>query len=199
MSRTSRTKKRPPKPTKKTGVQAITRMGKWKGVFLGVLAETGNVSAAIRGAGIARETVYAAKQKDPSFAQAWGEALDAAVDLLKAEARRRAVEGVDIPVTHEGELAFVAVGPDGQYVPKELAYERDEVAKQSYLKNGFKLVPFMKKQYSDGMLALLLKSGRPSEFGDKMQISKGKEEDAPEEIILVHSAPPPAPPAAGAK
>jgi hypothetical protein len=178
-------KKRPAPPKEKS--KAKTRQGKWKAPFLATLAQTGNVSLAIKAAEVARETVYAARAADKPFAQAWLEALDEAVDHLKAEARRRAVEGVDIPVVHEGQLQFVCVDPQGKYTPN--GYVTDGPLKGS-LKPGYQLVPFTKKQYSDALLQMLLKSGRPSEFGDKVQhqIPVGAEEEA---VVLVHTAPPP--------
>lgn len=68
--------------------------GKRKQVFLELLKNTGNVTQACRALGISRKGIYQHRESDPSFALAWDEAVDEAVDLLEQEARRRAVDGV---------------------------------------------------------------------------------------------------------
>jgi len=73
--------------------------------FLGHLADTGNVSAACRLARLDRRTAYQWRSADAAFHRHWQEALDAAVDALEAEARRRAVEGVEHPHFHQGQVA----------------------------------------------------------------------------------------------
>ncbi|WP_237740193.1 hypothetical protein [Oceanibaculum indicum] len=73
--------------------------------FLGHLADTGNVSAACRLARLDRRTAYQWRGADADFRRLWQEALDAAVDALEAEARRRAVEGVEHPHFHQGQVA----------------------------------------------------------------------------------------------
>lgn len=72
--------------------------------FLKKLAETGNVSAAARAAGASRSRVYQLKAKNPSFAADWADALETATDALDAEARRRAMDGVETPRFHQGQL-----------------------------------------------------------------------------------------------
>ncbi|MEQ8252186.1 MAG: hypothetical protein RIB41_13180 [Oceanibaculum nanhaiense] len=73
--------------------------------FLDHLADTGNVSAACRLAKLDRRTAYQWRGADADFRRQWQEALDAAVDALEAEARRRAVEGVEHPHFHQGQVA----------------------------------------------------------------------------------------------
>jgi hypothetical protein len=72
-------------------------------VFLEILAEKGNVSAAAKFVGISRTEAYRTYQRDETFAALWDEALEIACDILEAEAHRRAVEGVDEPVFYRGE------------------------------------------------------------------------------------------------
>lgn len=72
--------------------------------FLAELAKSGNISAAARGAGLSRSHAYALRASDPEFAAEWADALEEAVDSLEAEARRRAIEGVDSPHFHGGQL-----------------------------------------------------------------------------------------------
>lgn len=73
--------------------------------FLKKLAETGNVSAAARAAGASRSRIYQLKAKSPSFAADWADALETATDALDAEARRRAMDGVETPRFHQGQIA----------------------------------------------------------------------------------------------
>lgn len=67
------------------------------------MAKTGNVTLAADACGVARATVYNHRSSDPAFARAWDEALDEATDALEAEARRRALEGFEVPVFYKGE------------------------------------------------------------------------------------------------
>ena len=73
-------------------------------VFLTTLARACNVTAACQAAGIGRQTAYTWREDDTAFAAAWTAAIDEAVDRLEAEAWRRGVEGVDKPVTFQGEI-----------------------------------------------------------------------------------------------
>lgn len=70
--------------------------------FLDALAESGSVRAAATASGRARGVWLAMRSRDPAFAKAWDEALDAYVELLEAEADRRAVGGEDEPIFYGG-------------------------------------------------------------------------------------------------
>ena len=72
--------------------------------MLEALAELGNVSAAARLIGIARDTHYGWVETDPDYAARIPGVLQAACENLEAEARRRAVEGVEKPVYQGKEL-----------------------------------------------------------------------------------------------
>lgn len=74
----------------------------WYAAFLAALRLTGNVSEAARSADMERRSVYNARESDPAFAAAWDDALDEAADALEAEARRRAVDGIEEAVYHQG-------------------------------------------------------------------------------------------------
>jgi len=71
--------------------------------FLRHLRATGNVSSAAEAVGLARSGVYALRQADAGFRAAWDDAVEAALDDLEAELRRRAMEGTERPVFHKGE------------------------------------------------------------------------------------------------
>lgn len=85
---------------------ARTRRTRKKGpdLFLGSLRTTGNVGLSCTAASIGRSTVYEWRGKDEAFASAWADALEEAADVLLAEARRRAIEGVEEPIMHQGQV-----------------------------------------------------------------------------------------------
>jgi hypothetical protein len=122
---------------------------------LHALAETGNVTMAAQAAGVCRGGAYRARQRHPAFAELWDEAIQESADLLLAEARRRAYDGVDRPVIYQGELQGVWVGPDGQPCPEYAAEAR--------------FIPLTVKEYSDKLLLALLAAYRPEEFGRKVK------------------------------
>jgi hypothetical protein len=64
--------------------------------FLEAVRETGNVRDACRALHLHRPTMYAWRDDDPSFRDAWEEALAMGGEALEDEARRRAMNGSDI-------------------------------------------------------------------------------------------------------
>jgi hypothetical protein len=100
--------------------------------FLKALAQNGNVTAAVAAAGTSRTRVYELRKTDTAFAAAWDEAEQTAADALEAEARRRAVEGVQEPLVSAGKLVR---DDDGQLIAI--------------------------RRYSDNLLLALLKARRP--------------------------------------
>ncbi len=75
--------------------------------FLDALAETGSVRAAASASGRARGAWLALRGRDAAFARAWDEALDAYVEVLEAEADRRALGGESEPVFYGGKQVGV--------------------------------------------------------------------------------------------
>jgi len=63
-----------------------------------------SVTAARQFAGLAKETVYKHRERDPAFAAAWEAALEEGTDRLEDEAVRRAVHGVKDPIVYEGKI-----------------------------------------------------------------------------------------------
>lgn len=76
-----------------------------RAAFLKALSDTGNVSAAARAASASRSRAYQLKAADPDFAAEWTDALESAIDALDGEARRRALDGVEVPHFHQGRVA----------------------------------------------------------------------------------------------
>ena len=65
--------------------------------FLAEYARSGNVSAAATAAGVDRSAHYRWSE-EPDYAARFEDARESAVDVLEAEARRRAVDGWEEPV-----------------------------------------------------------------------------------------------------
>ena len=80
-----------------------TREKRWQEKFLAALTNTSNVRASCQAAGIDRHTAYNHRKRSKEFAAAWDKALEDAVDLLEAEAWRRAAKGVEEPVFYKGQ------------------------------------------------------------------------------------------------
>lgn len=68
----------------------------WRPAFLAAFAATGNVLLSAKGAGIDRSVPYDERRRNPRFAAAWEQAEEDAVQLLEAEARRRAMQTSDV-------------------------------------------------------------------------------------------------------
>lgn len=75
----------------------------WHRVFLAVLADTANVSAACAAANVGRTTARRHKDTCRPFAEAWEDAIETSVDALEEAARKRALFGVARPVYQGGE------------------------------------------------------------------------------------------------
>jgi hypothetical protein len=69
------------------------------------------VTRAARDTGVARSTVYHAREQDDAFAAAWADISEMTLERMEAEAIRRAVDGVDRAVYYQGE----EVGLERQY------------------------------------------------------------------------------------
>jgi hypothetical protein len=99
-----------PKPQRQSTQSTPTRArkprrrGDWRPAFLAAFEQTGVVAYACEQAGIDRSTAYKERQRNEDFAVAWADAEERGVELLEAEARRRAAIGVDRPVFYKGEV-----------------------------------------------------------------------------------------------
>ena len=88
----------------------MTAVAAWRDVFIERLKATGNITLAARGAGVSRQEVYKARNRNKTFRRQWEEALEDAVDLLAGEARRRAT-GMNRDVWYAGKV----VGSEREY------------------------------------------------------------------------------------
>lgn len=70
--------------------------------FLAALAACCRVDKACEESGVSRRVVYEWRASDPDFAARWDEAKRIGAEALEDEAMRRAAEGTDEPVFHQG-------------------------------------------------------------------------------------------------
>lgn len=70
--------------------------------FCHVLSETCNVGRACKAIEISRQTAYRWRGEMPEFAEAWDQAMKIGVTALEDEVHRRAFEGFDKPIVHQG-------------------------------------------------------------------------------------------------
>lgn len=76
----------------------ITSFGLKKKAFLAAFRENGNVRLACLAADVGRSTHYRWLDSDMAYREAFDLAKEDAADILEAEAKRRAVDGVEEPV-----------------------------------------------------------------------------------------------------
>jgi hypothetical protein len=77
----------------------------WRGPFLTQVAAGASVKKACAAAGVSRQSVHEHANRNDDFRQAWADAKEAAKDTIRDEIFRRAVEGADKPVFHQGKQA----------------------------------------------------------------------------------------------
>lgn len=111
----------------------VTEMtAKKREAFILAFAQMGNVSKACAKAKISRQTVYRHKKEDETFAELWSEAEDIYVELLEAEADRRARGGTLKPVFYKGEK----VGSVREYSDTLLMFRLKALRPDKYRENS---------------------------------------------------------------
>ena len=138
----------------------------WEKTFLTALAVSGNIGIACQAAGISRRTVGCAREKWGDFREAFTDAWLTSIDLLKAEARRRAYEGVDEPVIHHGKLSGTWMGSDGRPIRAGEPIPEDAL-----------FVPLTVKKYDNQLLMFLLKALCPEEFRENYNVPHANIDD----------------------
>lgn len=78
------------------------RTAKKDGQFFAAIGKGHPVGKACEVAGYGRSTAYEYRDEDEGFAKRWKEANEEAVEVLEAEADRRAIQGTLKPVFHRG-------------------------------------------------------------------------------------------------
>lgn len=125
-----------------------------KATFLDHLAEIGVITDAAKAAGITPSSVYGWRQRDRTFAKAFNEALYSYADRLEREAFRRAVEGVDDPVIHQGRQSWETVPVLDDAGRPVLDEEGRPVMRYTGR-------PLAVRKYSDSLLSKLLEARNP--------------------------------------
>jgi hypothetical protein len=100
-----------------------------------------------------RQYAYEYRARHPDFGERWEEAEADARDALELEARRRAIHGVERPLIARGEVIGLWYDPAGNVVPKGTP--------------GARFVPQTVREYSDALLALLLRGHFPDRYRDR--------------------------------
>ena len=137
--------------------------------FCAALAETCNVGRACTAIGISRYTAYLWRKDIPEFAERWDEALKAGVLALEDEAHRRAFEGVEDPLTHQGSFTYLyrvvrdeegnpVLGDDGKPLQEPVVDEQ-----------GNHKVASVRK-YSDTLAIFLLKAHNPDKYRENSKV-----------------------------
>jgi hypothetical protein len=67
----------------------------WQPGFLEALEKGHTVAGACKAAKVGRTTAYEARRRDEKFARAWQDLEEQAIEVLEAEAYRRAIDGSD--------------------------------------------------------------------------------------------------------
>ena len=155
------------KPKGKRNLESAKRRA-----FLTAYTELGNITAAARAAGVARQKHYEWLESDPEYAKKFADAHEQAVELLEAEARERAVNGIQEPVIYQGELTFL---------PK---FNRNG---EMVMKNGKPVlsdIPLTIRKPSDTLLIFLLKGAKPDKYRDNAKIEHSGPGGAPIPVAL---------------
>lgn len=97
----------------------------WKSAFLATLRNTGNVRLSCAAAKVGRSTCYVAREKSPEFARLWDEALEDGVDVLEAEARKRALKSSDFLLGMLLKAHRPGVYGDRQHVAVRLTVDKE--------------------------------------------------------------------------
>jgi hypothetical protein len=135
--------------------------------FCAALAETCNVGKACKAVSMGRTAAYEWREADPDFAAMWDKALKIGVSALEDEAHRRGFDGVDEPLTHQGQFTYLrdfdAIDPE-----TKKPYEVPPILMDE---NGNPRIATMKK-YSDTLAIFLLKAHDPKyRENSKLEVS----------------------------
>lgn len=170
----------------------------WYPAFLSVLQQTGNVALACAKIQVGRSTVYRHRRGNAEFRQGWEEALEDSADALEAEARRRAVVGVERRklILYKGEPVIdwsitgrwvdaqgrdwvqgFSTGPKtwikAEWVDDQGKPWVEGVSRGRKRWTGAYLYDVI-TEYSDTLLAMLLKGAKPEKYGDRLRVDQEK-------------------------
>jgi len=134
--------------------------------FLTLLREVPNVTRAARTLGLAPKTFRNYKKTNKEFSQAWDDALDESIERMEQEVHRRAIEGMDEPLVHQGSFTYLyELDERGRAVKDE-----NGIPKLKLDKNGQPAIATVKK-YSDQLAMFLLKAHRPEKYRERSEVN----------------------------
>lgn len=137
--------------------------------FCAALAETCNVGKAAKAVGISRYTAYLWRQAMPDFEAAWDNALKAGLLALEDEAHRRAFEGVEDPLTHQGQFTYLYREVKDEAGNVVLDEQGAPVMEPVLDERGEHKVAAVRK-YSDTLAIFLLKAHAPEKYRENSKI-----------------------------
>ncbi|MFJ1253411.1 terminase [Cupriavidus sp. CuC1] len=137
--------------------------------FCAALAETCQVGKACKAVGISRQTAYHWRDEMPDFAAAWDRAMRIGVTALEDEAHRRAFEGIDKPLTHQGQFTYLyrkAKDADGNPLLDEQGNPMMEPVLDEQGNHKVAAV----RDYSDTLAIFLLKAHDPEKYRENSKV-----------------------------
>ena len=150
--------------------------------FCAVLADTCQVRKACAAIDVSPYTAYKWRKDMPEFAAAWDEALRAGVHVLESEAHRRAFEGVDKPLVHQGNFTYLyreARDADGNPIIDELT--KSPKMEPVLDEHGNHKVAAI-KEYSDTLAIFLLKAHDPSKYRENSKLELSGPDNGPVQL-----------------
>lgn len=149
--------------------------------FLEVIRQTCNKSRAARAAGVALSTIRHHEKVDALFAERLAEAMDEGLDMLEDNVRKRAFEGIEEPVFHQGMPTIVYKRNElGELEMREVEYVDDQGQVHVRKEPVPEIDPETKRvkyhtvrKYSDGLAQFFLKAHRPEKYRERSEIQHG--------------------------
>lgn len=138
--------------------------------FCAALAETANIGRACTAIGMGRSTAYDWRDDDPEFASAWDRAMQIGVTALEDEAKRRAFEGVEEPIIHQGQIQY-EVREKLNKAGKPIIDRTTKLPKMEVVRNkdGTRKMATVRK-YSDNLVGILLKAHAPDKYRENSKV-----------------------------
>jgi hypothetical protein len=140
--------------------------------FIENLANTCNIGNACAAAGVSRGQAFGEAKVNPTFKQEWDTAAQIGVTALEDEAKRRAFQGVQKPLVHQGRFSRrfeTRLDPLTGQVERNLD-TGEPIYYPVYEANGQHAVETM-TEYSDGLVALLLKAHDKEKYTDRTDVN----------------------------
>lgn len=157
----------------------------WKLPLLTALRHYPVLHHACEVAKVDRTTVWRRREADPEFAQAYEEAMEAGIDRAEKEAFRRAVDGFEEPLVHQGMLTYrPRVDEAGNLL-------RDADGRVLYeVGEDGRPIPQTVRKYSDSLLALVLKGRRKDVYAERKElVGKDGAELKPTTVVIATGVP----------